>query len=192
MFIVEKYKDFEEKEWDDFVLNDSVNGTFLQTRRFLNYHPKGRFEDASFIIRDKKGTIAAVCPACEIIESDKKVLYSHKGSTFGGLIIRGKYYNTKKLIEIIDSTDTFCIENRYKKVIFKITPDLFAKESSNLLEYCLEYSNYENYSDLSTFIDYKNYKESIVSNFTQGKRTNVNNCLKKDLKFKQLLSEKEI
>ena len=29
----ETYKD----TWDSFVLNDSINGNFLQTRNFLNY-----------------------------------------------------------------------------------------------------------------------------------------------------------
>lgn len=47
--IVNYNGEFEQK-WDYFVMNDSVNGTFLQTRRFLNYHPLDRFEDCSLLV----------------------------------------------------------------------------------------------------------------------------------------------
>ena len=39
MFRFERYNEQDEEIWDDFVMEKSVNGTFLQTRRFLNYHP---------------------------------------------------------------------------------------------------------------------------------------------------------
>lgn len=29
-----------DERWDRFVMKGSMNGTFLQTRRFLNYHPR--------------------------------------------------------------------------------------------------------------------------------------------------------
>ena len=37
--IIPFIKEYEER-WDEFVLKKAVNGTFLQTREFLNYHPK--------------------------------------------------------------------------------------------------------------------------------------------------------
>ena len=57
MFHFEKYNEKDEKKWDDFVMEKSINGTFLQTRRFLNYHPKDRFVDESIIIYNKKNNI---------------------------------------------------------------------------------------------------------------------------------------
>ena len=47
--------------WDDFLLQ-TVNGTFLQSRRFLSYHPAGRFVDCSLMIYDKKHHLVAVWP----------------------------------------------------------------------------------------------------------------------------------
>ena len=43
---VRPYTPADEAEWDRFVMHESGNGTFLQTRNFLNYHPAGRFTDA--------------------------------------------------------------------------------------------------------------------------------------------------
>ena len=51
MYEILPYKSDMESRWDRFVMEESVNGTFLQTRKFLNYHPEGRFQDASFSSR---------------------------------------------------------------------------------------------------------------------------------------------
>ena len=48
-FMIVSYEKKYEVKWDDFVLNNSINGNFLQTRRFLNYHTEGTFEDASLL-----------------------------------------------------------------------------------------------------------------------------------------------
>ena len=64
-----------ETAWDNFVLKESVNGTFLHTRNFLNYHPEGRFEDCSLMVMN--GTnIVAVIPACKIVEGRKNIFFS--------------------------------------------------------------------------------------------------------------------
>lgn len=83
-YMIRSYREADEAAWDDFIEHQAVNGTFLQTRRFLNYHPKDRFQDCSLIIEDKKGHIAAVCPACCVEENGEKQFISHMGSTFGG------------------------------------------------------------------------------------------------------------
>ena len=41
-FTVQPYTAEQEAAWDRFVMQESGNGTFLQTRNFLNYHPAGQ------------------------------------------------------------------------------------------------------------------------------------------------------
>jgi len=36
------YNGGNDEEWDDSVFKKSVNGTFLQSRRFISYHPKNK------------------------------------------------------------------------------------------------------------------------------------------------------
>ena len=62
-FTVQPYTADQEAAWDRFVMQESGNGTFLQTRNFLNYHPAGRFEDASLIVTNEHDAIVAVVPA---------------------------------------------------------------------------------------------------------------------------------
>ena len=59
---VQPYTADQEAAWDRFVMQESGNGTFLQTRNFLNYHPAGRFEDASLMVYNEHGGLGAVVP----------------------------------------------------------------------------------------------------------------------------------
>lgn len=193
MYRVIFYEDGYEAVWDEFVLReDCVNGTFLQSRRFLNYHPQGRFIDASVIVLDDKDRLVAVCPACTSYEGDKKILFSHKGSTFGGLIVSRKNYKTDKLLKIIEAFDKFILDNGYHKIILKLTSNLFSNNETELLEYLFTYKGYKQYTELSTYIDFSSYKENIIANLEQGKRTHVNNCKKAGLVFKKLELDRDI
>ena len=98
MFRFEKYEDSLEEQWDKFITEKSINGTFLQSRRFFNYHPAGRFKDVSLVVYNEKNNIAALIPACELEQDGKKVFFSHKGTTFGGIIIDKKHHNAKHVV----------------------------------------------------------------------------------------------
>ncbi len=178
--------------WDDFVENKAINGTFLQTRRFLNYHPPERFQDASSLIFDDKKHLIALCPACVKIIDDKKVFYSHAGSSYGGILIDRKRFKACKVIEIIQALEKYVTENGYVQIIIKQTPSLFAVESVDLLQYCFFYLGYHCYSELNMYVDFEKYNENILSEFSQGKRTDVHNCQKRGLYVRKLTSFLEI
>ena len=72
--------------WDQFV-SSSVNGTFLHTRKFLEYHGS-RFLDASLMIFEDNDLLAVFPAAFD--QSDSTRVVSHPGSTFGGLVCQSK------------------------------------------------------------------------------------------------------
>ena len=191
VFRIELYEKKYEQLWDDFVLNKSINGTFLQSRSFLNYHPEDRFEDCSLLIFNQKDNLAAVIPACKD-PKDPACFFSHKGSTYGGIIIDKKHYSGNSLLEIIEVFEQYLKEHRFTSVYLKITPDILSIESPALLEYLLYYKKYQQYSELNTYIDLENYDEDILSNFNQAKRRNINNCIKENLKCRKIYSDNEI
>lgn len=186
-----KYNSGYEQLWDDFVLNKAINGTFLQTRNFLNYHPQDRFDDCSMVI-NKKGKLIAVIPACEIKEKDKRTFFSHKGSTFGGIVVSEECYNAETLLQIVELLDANLRDINFDKIILRITPDIFSKVPLSLMEYCLFYRGYDETKELNTYIDYDNYNVTIKSNLTQGKRTHYNNCIKSGMTCQRLTSDEEI
>lgn len=188
--IVKLYDTTKKSEWDNFV-ERSLNGTFLQTKRFLDYHPIGRFDDCSLMIYDGSRLIA-VCPACKVNDNGEKVFFSHKGSTFGGIILENKQYSVHRIIPIINKVEEFCLNNGFNRIILKQTSDLFSKRNNDLIEFALYYLNFTENKELNLFIDFDSYNDNILSNFSQGKRTNINNCIKKGLEIKKLTSDGQI
>lgn len=146
MFEILPYTKEIESRWDRFVMEESVNGTFLQTRRFLNYHPAERFKDASFVM-EKSGIIVAVFPGNETPDG---AWISHQGSTFGGPVISNGFYSGSKMLEIVKTMDEF-LTQKYKRIKFKPTAKTFCKEPTDLLEYALEHEGYERHSELSAY-----------------------------------------
>ena len=145
MYEILHYSPELDRRLDHFVEKESVNGTFLQTRRFLNYHPAGRFTDASFALQ-KSGTIVAYFPG---VVKDKSFI-SHAGSTFGGPIIAKTFYRGSRLGEILKEANQY-LTSYFKSIRFKITPAMFSEESPDLLEYTLEHLGYTRYTELSSF-----------------------------------------
>lgn len=186
-----KYELGLEQKWDEFVLQDSHNGTFLQTRRFLSYHGE-RFRDCSLIVYKGNGTIAAVIPACEIGEQDEKIFSSHCGSTFGGIVIGKLFYDIEHIEAITELLECYVREEGFKKIQIKCTPAIFCCGDTELLNYYFYKNDYAEADELSCIIDLRKYKEDILSNFTKGKRRDYKYSLKNKLRFKKLETEEEI
>lgn len=179
-----------EEVWDKFVMNESVNGTFLQTWRFLNYHPKGRFQDCSLIFYyDNK--IAAVCPA-NIVERDgKKCFFSHQGSTYGGLVIGEKFYKARHVTDMVKELKEYVRSLGCDEIYLKITPDILSQNDS-LLEYACYYNGFSEYKEIGLYINYDCYREPVMKNLSQGKRTNIHNCERANVQVRVLKSAEEI
>ena len=186
-----RYQDEFASIWDKF-LEQTVNGTFLQSRRFLSYHPKDRFADCSLLIYDCKKNLVGLCPGAVQIESGQKVFVSHPGSTFGGLLVSAKNYRALKLIGMVEALETWLTAENVQAVDMRITPSLFSKEADDLLEYVLYYRGYQESNELSTYIDYSNYKVPIESNFSRGKRPKVHKGKKLGFYGKKLQSLEEL
>jgi hypothetical protein len=144
MFSVLPYDSHLEARWDRFVMSESVNGTFLQTRRFLNYHPQGRFKDASFML-ESSGTIVAAFPG---ILTDAGQWISHQGSTFGGPVISRNFYTAERVMHIMECAENY-LKGFCRSVKMRPTSSLFSQEPTDLLEYVLEHRGYTRNSELS-------------------------------------------
>lgn len=180
-----------QQKWDDFVRLESVNGTFLQTKNFLDYHPPERFEDASFLLENEKGHIVAVVSGCSLTQEGEKVFFSHKGSTFGGIVVSKRYYKAENVLEIIDAVECYLNQKEYDKVVLKQTSSLFSWVSSDLMDYCLFQKGYGHYAELSTYVDFSCYKDDVLANFSQSKRSCIRNMCSENLTFRALEQEAE-
>ena len=188
--IMVQYNETYKEKWDKFVLTESINGTFLQTMNFYEYHPKDRFIDNSLLFLNGT-TIIAVLPAC-IRERENRVLYSHPGSTFGGLII-GKKFNKISYLDILfEKLHEYLRNNSFDKIILKQPGTIYQNSESQLLDYYLFMNGYSDSSEVGYYIDFDTYGEDIISNFTASRRRDYRYSLKNNFEFRELQSETEI
>lgn len=181
----------EEKEWDLFVSEKSINGTFLQTRKFINYHPDKKFKDCSICIRKGKELVATVL-ACEIIEEGNKVFFAHKGTTFGGITIAKNIYTATLINELISGMIDFLKENKFTKIYLKMVPNIYQKSNADLVDYFLYKYGFTSYSELNYYLSLDRYKDDISTQFTASKRRDYRYSLKSGLTFKKLETKEEI
>ena len=188
---VQYYDPSMEEKWDDFVLNKSMNGTFLQTRKFINYHPQDRFTDRSLVVL--KGTeLMATILACEIIDEGKRTFFAHKGTTFGGITLCDKIYSASSVNELMEEVHNFLIAEGFEKIYLKMVPDAYQKENANLLDYFLYKNGYTCYNELNYFMHLDRYKEDVISQFSSSKRRDYRYSLKNNLQFKKLETKEQI
>lgn len=183
----EKYRSI----WDEFVTNDSINGTFFQTRKFLNYHPIDKFEDHSLLFM-KGNTIVAVIPANVIKDDKHKRLISHMGSSYGGIVL-GKQFNKIADVEVIfQELDDYLPAQYFTHVFFRQTSEIYENTNSKLLEYFFFYHHYNINYEMGYYGNLNHYAEDISLNFHASRRRGFRNALKNNLLFRELTSKEDI
>lgn len=112
-----RYKPDYKKQWDDFV-ESSKNGTFLFNRSYMDYH-SDRFEDHSLLFY-RKEKLYALLPA----NIEGKTIYSHKGLTYGGLVMSEKC-TTEGVLEIFNNLKDYLESRGINKFIYKPVPYIY-------------------------------------------------------------------
>lgn len=191
MLEIIKYTDKYQERWDKFVMEKSMNGTFLQTRNFLNYHPEGRFQDASILIV-QGSTIVAVIPACDTLDEGKRCFFSHPGSTFGGIVIENEKYNISTMEELFPCLEMYLKAEKYEQTIMKGTSDIFFSKNNDLFNYYFFKNGWDVYDELSFFINCSKLSNDIISSFAASRRRGYRNSLKNQLNFQKLENDSQI
>ena len=178
------------EKWEKF-LKTTFNGTFLQSRLFLEYHGD-RFVDHSLLFF--RGTeLVALCPACEINDNDKKIFASHIGSTFGGILIGEPFYSISNTGIIIDALEEYLKANGFDKCLLKLTGEMFCKDNNDLLYYNLFARHFEYYDELSFGIPLTGVdKNNVPSVFKSKTRNLYKSSLKNNLTFKAFNEREDI
>lgn len=178
--------------WDRFILEENTNGTFIHTRKFIQYHPAGKFQDASLLIQNRRGAIIGMIPACTIMNGDEQVLYSHRGCTYGGIILKARHLKVAEIQEILGLLREYGSKNGYQKIVIKFPSELYSGYPVDGFIHIGIHQGWKLYTELNTYIDFNRYDPDILSNFSQGKRTHVNRCIALGLVFRELQLKTEV
>ena len=116
------YTQAHETAWED-LCTGAVNSTLLHTRGFLSYHGD-RFKDLSVLIIES-GKLVGVFPAAES-PSDTKLVISHPGITYGGIVHRG-WLTGMRMIDALTALAEYYGKNGYQRLQYKSIPFIYTK-----------------------------------------------------------------
>ena len=135
MIEIKRYTPKDAAEWNNFVWK-SRQGTFLFDRNYMDYH-QDRFHDHSLMFY-YKGRLYAILPANETADEDKKILYSHQGLTYGGLLTCSKV-TAEVCIDIFQALKDYLLQNDFQLCIYKAMPWIYQSIPSEEDLYALSY-----------------------------------------------------
>jgi len=128
---VERYNDNAHRDlWERFIAT-SANGNLFQTRRFLEYHPAGRFQDHSILFCRDAELIAVA--AGEVTNS---AWSSHRFTSHGGIAVKSQLSATEAL-DIVHALISYASEHQWQKLFMRYVPDLLAEDSFTTLVWAL-------------------------------------------------------
>lgn len=171
-----KKSNLSDAEWDEFIEN-SDNGTMFHTRKFLSYHPKDKFTDASLVIL-KNNKILALFPAVLIERDGKKILSSHSGASYGGFVYKEEL-SLQDAFAMVYSLLNYGEEIKANRLQLTPPPIIYQSKYSNYIDFAL-YKNGFNYlkREISSVVQLDFQKGEIVSTFRAEARTALNKARK--------------
>lgn len=168
MIQVEKYSIDKKSEWDIFVSN-AKNAHFTFFRDYMDYH-EDRFVDFSLMYYDEKQRLIGLLPA----NLKNKILYSHQGLSFGGLLLNGRS-TTEQVYKILLSTIDFLKSmGEVTSIIYKRVPDFYhicPSQEDLYAMFLLDAKLFRR--DVSSLIDI-----SHMNPYTKGRKWSVNKAKK--------------
>jgi hypothetical protein len=153
---VSPYSEANAKEWDQLVERCPAT-TFLHTRRFLSYHGD-RFKDVSLILRDDEQRTVGLFPAA-VDPKDRRIVASHPGITFGGLLHAGALYG-QQMFEALAAVRQHYADDGFELLRYKAVPYIYHQQPSSDDLYALFRIGARRYRcDLSCAIDLERRRE---------------------------------
>jgi hypothetical protein len=128
---VERYQpELHRDLWERFI-SASANGNLFQTRRFLEYHPDGRFQDHSLLFRRDADLVAVAAG-----EAANDAWSSHRFTSHGGIAVRS-HLSAGEALDIVHALLFYAGEQGWKRLSMRYVPDVLAEDSFMTLIWAL-------------------------------------------------------
>ncbi len=172
-----------EREWDDFVRN-SKNGTIFHLRKFLKYHPAGRFEDASLRIA-RNGELVSVFPAALVEKKGELIFQSHPGASFGGLVV-SENLMLRDVINITGKLISHAENIHSRRLLLTIPPDYYSTAQSDNFLFALQSEGFVyRIRELSSVLSLDLSLDTILKQFPESLKRALRKADRSGLSFRE-------
>lgn len=165
---------------DTFILGHNTNGEFVNSLKYLSYHPQERFEDDSIAVIDMgnqevKGVLMAAC----LPGDNSKHIISHPGTTFAGPVLSFKM-DIKSAEEVISLMMSY-YEQKYDCVEIRLRPSVYDTQPMDWVQYWLLRREYQyGMMALANVINLQEIEneEQVLTFFSAGRRNHIKKAIK--------------
>ena len=169
--------------WESFV-ETANNGTMFHERKFLGYHPEGRFKDHSIIL-EKKGKLKALFPAVEIQSDDGLALISHQGSSYGGIIVQ-QNLSIRDSYDYVEALCEYAKAAGFSRIQMTLPPAIYQHTVSNYLDFSLIKHGFTyKKRDVSSMLTIESSPKKNLERFAATHRTAVRKAIKQDVSVRE-------
>ena len=163
------------QDWDQ-VIAQSINGTFMHSRSYMDYHG-ARFDDTSLLVyRDDKPV--GLFPSHRIADE----IHSHQGLTYGGFILNQDLPMTG-IIAVIKEVMRYYLGKGVKRLVIKDVPSLYGSSSLEWMPYCMFLLGADNFR---TELSFAVPLPACYSHYTKGRKWALNKAMKAGLKVAEV------
>lgn len=165
--------DAENEKWDQLIAS-APQGTIFHTRRFLSYHPDGRFKDHSLLLHDG-ANLLAVFPAAEVEDAaGTRILKSHPGASYGGIVTQNEL-SLGECVDLAQALASYATEQGFKAIEFRSPERIFHRRPAEQMEYAMLRSDFfRAYEEIGTYFDLEAFwdktDEEIIMSVPQKTR----------------------
>jgi hypothetical protein len=171
-----RYSPDDAAAWDEFVWSAN-NGTLFQTRRFLSYHPAGRFTDHSLSYYSG-GRRIAVLPAVDFHDGKQRMLLSHRGASYGGFMVRDTL-GIRESFDLVEATIAYARSEGFEAIDLTPPPQIYFRRPSNYIDFALVQNGFiYRKREISSVIPLDYPREAILSTFSESSRRAVRRAQK--------------
>jgi len=173
---IDRFDPADTAAWDEFVWSAN-NGTLFQTRRFLSYHPAGRFTDHSLSFFSG-GRRIAVLPAVDFHDGERRILLSHRGASYGGFTVRDTL-GIRESFDLVESAIACARAEGFEAIDLTPPPQIYFRRPSNYIDFALVQNGFTyRKREISSVIPLDYPREAILSTFSESSRRAVRRAQK--------------
>ena len=169
--------------WEKIV-KEANNGTLFHTRKFLSYHPPGRFTDHSLIIY-KKDKPYILFPAAEREIEGERFLVSHPGSSYGSFIVPTELPFAESY-SIVESLIKYTKKQKFDGIRLTPPPTIYNRRLSNYVDFSLLQHGFKYLKrEISSILFLEETIEQNLNKFKSSHRQAVRKAIKDGIEVRE-------
>jgi hypothetical protein len=162
--------------WEKLVIKAN-NGTLFHTRKFLSYHPSGRFVDHSLVFI-KNNQSYVLFPAAEKEIEGKRFLVSHPGTSYGSFIVP-EDLSFADSYDIVKSLIKYAKSQKFKGIRLTPPPTIYNRRLSNYIDFSLLQNGFRYLKrEISSILFLEDTVEQNLDKFKPSHRRAVRKAIK--------------